>query len=131
MEKEGAWNLVGAIRKVARAGIIVEFLLAFLVVIPLTVWLAWARRSLLAEQLSLTVFCLSFAWLNVSIVRWQRSLRKLGWHSSSRLAFGLSPRPDDADELEMWRRGKHFCYSFLAVLLSIVGFGIVKWVNGG
>jgi len=121
---------VDAIRKVATAGTIAEFLLAFAVIIPLTVWLAWTRRSLLGEQLSLTVFCLSFAWLNVSILRRQSCLRKLGWRSPSQVAFGLGPRPDDPDELEMWWRGKHFCYSFALVLLSIIGFGIVKWLNG-
>ena len=113
-----------------RAGTAFEFLVAFLVVIPLTLWLAWARHSTLAEPVVLTLFCLSFAWLNVSIVRWQRSLRKLGWTSPGKVSFGLGPRPEDSNELDIWERGKHFRYSFVAVLLSMLAFAIIKWLNG-
>jgi hypothetical protein len=105
--------------------------LGFLVVIPLTLWFSWSRRSGVAEPAVLTLFCISFVWLNVSILRWQRTLRRLGWSAPRRISFGLGPRPDDAEELEVWSRGAHFLYSFLAVVLSMLAFVAVKWVSGG
>ncbi|SRR5260370_39128390 len=107
-----------------------EILMAFLVVIPLTLWLAWARHSKTAESIVLTLFCLSFAWLNLSILRWHRSRRKLGSSSPGGLAFGLGPRPEDPDEMHLWQWGIQFRYSFLAVASSMLAFGIIKWLNG-
>ena len=107
-----------------------EFLMAFLVVIPLTLWFAWARHSEIAEAVILTFFCISFAWLNISILRWRRGLRKLGWTSPGRVSFGLGPRPEDPDELAAWQRGAHSRNSILAVLLCMVAFGIIKWLQG-
>jgi hypothetical protein len=130
MDKQADRKFSGAIGTFVRAGTALEFLVAFLVVIPLTLWFAWARRSTLAELVVLTLFCLSFAWLNVSILRWQRSLRKLRWSSSGKISFGLGPRPEDPEELGIWQRGTHFRYSFIAVLLCMAAFGLVKWLNG-
>jgi hypothetical protein len=107
-----------------------EILIAFLVVIPLTLWLAWARHSTTAEPVVLTFFCLSFAWLNVSLLRWRRSVRNLGSSSSGKLAFGLGPRPEDLDEVRLWQVGIHLRYSFLAVILTMSAFAITKWLSG-
>jgi len=125
---EGQFQTV--IGSFVRAGTALQILMAFLVVIPLSLWFAWARHSTLVEPVVLTFFCLSFAWLNVSILRWQRCLRKMGWRSPARVSFGLGPQPEDPDELEIWRRGTHFRYSFIAVSLSMLAFGITKWLNG-
>ena len=113
-----------------KASMALEIFVAFLVVIPLTLWFAWAHHSTMAEPVVLTLFCLSFAWTNVSILRWQRSIRKLGWSSPSKVSFGLGPRPEDPDELDIWQRGAHFRYSFIAMLLCMLAFGITKWLNG-
>ena len=113
-----------------RASTAVEFLIAFLVVIPLTLWLALARHSSKAEPTILVLFCLSFAWLNISLLRWRRRLRELGWKSPSKVSFGFGPRPEGAGELGIWHAGRHLCSSFVAVLLCMVAFGILKWLNG-
>jgi hypothetical protein len=119
-----------AIATFVRTCAALEILTAFLVVIPLTLWLAWARHSKTAEAIALTLFCLSFAWLNLSILRLNRSLRKLGSSSPGGLAFGLGPRPEDVDEMRLWQCGIQFRYSFLAVALSMLAFAITKWLNG-
>src|SRR5260370_27665759 len=82
-----------------------EILMAFLVVIPLTLWLAWARHSKTAESIVLTLFFLSFAWLNLSILRWHRSRRKLGSSSPGGLPFALGPPPATPHEIHLlhWR----------------------------
>ncbi len=131
MNRQADRRFSGAIGTFVRAGTALEILVAFLVVIPLTLWFAWVRHSTVAEPVILTLFCLSFAWLNVSILRWQRSLRKLGWSSPGKVSFGLGPRPEDPDALDIWQRGTHFRYSFIAVLLCMLAFGITKWLNGG
>jgi hypothetical protein len=130
MDRQTDRKLSGVIRLFVRAGTALEFLLAFVVIIPLTLWFAWARHSMIAEPLVLTLFCLSFAWGNVAILKWQRSFRKLGWSSPSKLAFGFGPRPEDPDELHLWQWGKHFCYSFAAILLSMLAFATIKWLQG-
>jgi hypothetical protein len=103
--------------------------LGLLVVIPLTIWFSWSRRAGVAEPVVLTLFCISFVWLSVSILRWQRTMRRLGWSAPRSISFGLGPRPDDLEELEVWSRGAHFLYSFLAVVLSILAFVAIKWVS--
>jgi hypothetical protein len=111
-----------------RASTGLSVLLAFLLVIPFTLWFTWARHSTMSEPVVLTFFCLSFAWLNFSILKWQRNFRKLGQSSSSRLLLG--PRPDDPDEQLAWRWGRQFLYSFLAVLVCMLAFAITKWLEG-
>lgn len=113
-----------------RAGTALEIFLGFTIVVPLTLFFAWRSHSTLVEPLVLSLFCGAFVWLNISILRWQRSLRKLGWTARGRGAFGLGPRPDDADELDIWQKGTHFRYSFAAVLVSMMAFGIMKWITG-
>jgi hypothetical protein len=129
MVRQGDHRFSGAIGTFVKVGMALEIFVAFLVVIPLTLWFAWARHSTMAEPVVLTLFCLSFAWLNVSILRLQRSLRKLN-SSPGKVSFGLGPRPEDPDELDIWQRGTHFRYSFIAVLLSMLAFAITKWLNG-
>jgi hypothetical protein len=113
-----------------RAGTAAEIFLGFILVVPLTLFFAWRSHSTLIEPLALTLFCIAFVWLNISILRWQRGLRKLGWTARGRGAFGLGPRPDDPEELDIWQKGAHFRYSFVAVLISMMAFGIVKFING-
>lgn len=123
-------QLSKAIGIFVRASAALEILLAFLVVIPLTLWLAWARHSTIAEPVVLILFCVSFAWGNVAVLKWQRSFRELGWSSTNKLAFGLGPRPEDPDELQLWQWGRHFCYSFTAILLCMFALAILEWFQG-
>jgi len=129
MAKQADGKFSRTIVKFVRAGTAVEFLIAFVVVIPFTLWFAWARHSTIAEPVVLTLFCLSFAWGNVSMLKWQRSLRKLGWSSPGRVSFGLGPRPEDPDELCVWQWGRHLLCSVPAVLLCMLAFGIIKWLE--
>ena len=130
MDKQADRMFSGAVGILVRAGTALEFLIAFLVVVPLTLWFAWRRHSTLAEPVILTLFCLSFVWLNVSILRWQRGLRRLGWNFPGRVSFGLGPRPEDPNELDIWQRGIHFSHSLVAALLCMLAFGFMKWLNG-
>lgn len=130
MERKVEQGFPGVISWFARIGTAAEMFLAFLIVVPLTLWLAWAHRTGVAEPVILTLFCASFAWLNVSILRWQRNLRNLGWKSPSKLSFGFGLRPEDSGELEIWSRGKHLRYSFTAVLICMAAFATVKWLSG-
>jgi hypothetical protein len=130
MDKQIDRKFSSAIGIFVRAGTALEFLMAFLVVIPLTLWFAWVRHSTIAEPVVLTLFCLSFAWGNVAVLKWQRSFRKLGWSSPNKLAFGLGPRPEDPYELHLWQWGTHFRYSFTAILLCMLAFAIIKWLEG-
>jgi hypothetical protein len=95
MDNQTNRNSSGATGTFVRTGTTLAVLVAFLIVMPLTLWFAWARHSTMAEPVILTLFCLSFAWLNVSILRWQRSLRKLGWSSPGKVSFGLGARSED------------------------------------
>jgi hypothetical protein len=102
--------------------------LAFVVVIPLTLWFAWARHSVIVQSVVQTVFCLSFAWMGVAILRWFRDFRRLHQSSSTRLLLG--PQPDDPDELRAWKSGRQFRYAALTVVLSMIAVGITLWLNG-
>jgi hypothetical protein len=130
MDKQIDPRLSKAAEIIAGGGAALEFLLAFVVVIPLTLWLVWARHSTIAELIVLILFCASFAWGNIAVLNWRRSFRKLAWSSTNKLAFGLGPPPEDHDELRHWQWGRHFCYSFAAILLSMLAFAIIKWLQG-
>jgi hypothetical protein len=102
--------------------------LGFVVVIPLTLWFAWTHHSTLAEAIIKTLFCISFGWMMVSTLGWFRSFQALGKGASSS-ALLLGPRPGDAEELRVWKWGRRFRYAVLAVILSMVAFGIILWLN--
>lgn len=127
-QEKGA--LANAIAILVRAGTALQILVAFLIVIPFTLWLAWSHHVRAAESATLTLFCVSFAWLNLSILGLHRSRRKLGSSLPSRLAFGFGPRPEAPDEIRLWQWGIQFRYSFLSAVLSMAAFAFTKWVNG-
>jgi hypothetical protein len=104
-------------------------LMGFLVVIPLTLWFAWAGHSAIANSIAVSLFCLSFAWGLISLFQLQRSLRKLGLgpEGSTRL-FSMKSPPDDPDELRAWRWGWQFMYAVLAVLLCMAAIPFT-WVT--
>src|SRR5580704_1565264 len=83
----------GVIALLVRAGTAAQVFTAITVVVPLTLWVAWRGHSTITEPIVLTLFCLSFVWASLSILRWQRCLRRMGWQSPSKLSFGLgAPR---------------------------------------
>jgi hypothetical protein len=104
-------------------------ILGFLVVIPLTLWFAWTRRSRSAEAMPVTLLSISSAWMLVSVLGWSRSFRALG-NGPSSAALLLGPRPEARDQLRAWKWGRHIRYALLAVLLSMIGIGTTLWLNG-
>jgi len=96
----------------------VTVLLGVLIVIPLTVWFAWSGSSSTAYSIVQLLFCFSFAWLLISLLRLQRNLRKLGLSPEDRTQLFSGPRPSDPDELRAWQCGWQFMYAALAVLLA-------------
>lgn len=117
-------------RKLVNAGTALEIFIGIAVVVPLTLWLAWAHRSNTLESIILTLFCGALVWSVISIARWKTSLRNLGWRSPGRMALGMGPRPDDPDKLDIWKKGAQFRYSFTATLLCIAAYALVKWMHG-
>ena len=90
-------------------------------------WFALSGHSAIDERFILTLFSIAFGWLSLSIWRWHRGC--VGWEgSASRLLFG--PRPEDPDELLVWKRGRQLRFSFLAVALFMGAFAMMKWLQG-
>lgn len=102
---------------------------ALVVVIPLTLWAAWAAHSGIADLILQLLFVLSFTWGVVALLQLQRNLRKLGLgpEGSTRLFSG--PRPDDPDELRAWQWGWQFMFAVLMVLLCIVAVLVTAWLT--
>jgi hypothetical protein len=115
---------------VIRFGSATAAFLALAVVVPLTLWYGWKRHDELAEPIVGSVFCAAFAWCSISLLRWQRYMRKLGWSEPDKMAFGLGPRPTDSDDLAIWKRGTSLRYSFAALVLSMLAFGVMKYLEG-
>ena len=110
-------------------GASISILLGLLVVVPLTLWFAWARHTALLNPFLVTVFCLSFGWGLVSLARCFRTLKNLGLDGPSRLRLFSGPRPDDGDEQRAWRLGWHFMYAVLAVMLCLVAIPLASWLT--
>lgn len=104
------------------------FLMGVLVVIPFTLWFAWAHRSTVAYSVVQTLFCLSMAWCFVSMLLAQRGLRKLS--SSERMRVFSGPRPEDPDELYAWKWAWQFMYAVIAAMLSMIAIPTTAWLSG-
>jgi len=96
-------------------------LLAFLAVLPFTLWVAWARRhSKVSVDAVLALMGLSFAWFVVSQLAVARGRRKLGltrWQYTNLLS---GSRPVDRDELFVWRWTLHLCCATLLMVLCVL-----------
>jgi hypothetical protein len=106
-------------------------LLGLLIVIPLTLWFTWVGHSTIGYSIALSLFCLAFAWLLISVLQLRRNLGKLGLGpgGATRL-FSMRSPPDDPDELRAWRSGWQFMYAVLAVMLCMIAIPIVSWLAG-
>jgi hypothetical protein len=115
----------------SRAGTGLTILVGFLVVIPLTLWFTWAGHSPIAYSFAVSLFCLSFGWLLVSMLQLNRSLGKLGLGPEGRTRlFSMKSPPEDPDELRAWRWAWQFMYAVLAVLLCMIAIPVVSWLAG-
>jgi len=104
-------------------------LMAVLIVIPLTLWYAWKSPNSLADQILVTLLCVSFGWGWVSLVRCYQSLRKLGLDGEGRLRLFSGSRPEDPDELHAWQLGRECMYAVLAVLFCIFAIPAACWLS--
>jgi hypothetical protein len=104
-------------------------LVAFLIVIPLTLWISWRRASTFTYPIAVTLFCLAFAWAAVSMLQTQRALRKLGLSPSDRMRVFSGRRPDDPDEFYAWKWAWQFVYAIIAVLLCMIAIPIASWLG--
>jgi len=99
------------------------------VVIPLTMWFVWLRhRTALIESVTETVLSTSFVLGLVALWGLARSSRNLGQASLARLVLGS--RPSEAGELQAWRWGRCFLYSWLVCLACLIGIGFILWLRG-
>jgi hypothetical protein len=113
-----------------RVGSVLATLMAFLIVIPLTLRLAWGNASSFANAIVMTLFCISFGWGNVSIILRQRAARKLGLRSTSVRDIISSPRPVDPDELDYWIWTRRTLFAFIAVILCMIALPLTSWLSG-
>jgi hypothetical protein len=102
-------------------------LTAILVVLPVSLWFAWARHSAVAYALVQTLFCAVFGWGVVSAFKLQRGLLKLSPSDRPRVLSG--PRPDDAVEL-YWKWASQFMYAVVAVALSMLAIPLTAAFTG-
>lgn len=119
-----------AVAGLVKAMSALSILLGLVVVIPLTLWLAWAHHTTIADSVLLTLFCLSFGWCLVSMALCYRRLRELGLDGEGRLRLFSGPRPDDPDELRAWLLGWHFVFAVLAVMLCMIAIPMASWLSG-
>ena len=98
------------------------YLLMTLIVLALTLWSAWTHISTLTHSVVVTLGCISFTWLNVSMLQMRRELQKLSLASSSEVksVFSKSNSDDRVRARARWW-GWQFFYSILAVLFSVIG----------
>jgi hypothetical protein len=102
MNKQSDARFKSAVGGLVRAVSGGSILLGLFLVIPLTLWFAWARHTAILNPILVTLFCLSFGWGLVSMVLCFSSLRKLGLDGQGRLRLFSGPRPEDSDELRAW-----------------------------
>jgi len=120
----------GAVAGLVNTTSALSILLGLLVVIPLTLWFAWARHTTVLNPILVTLFCLSFGWGLVSMALCFRSLRKLGLDGQGRFRLFSGPRPADPDELRAWQLGWHFMYAVLAVMVCMIAIPVASWLSG-
>jgi len=131
MDKQSTGRFQYGLGIIVKATTGLTILIGFLVVIPLTLWFAWIHHSAMANSIAVSLFCLSFAWLLISLFQLNRTLRKLGLGPEGRTRlFSMKSRPDDPDELRAWRSGWQFMYAILAVLLSMFAIPVTSWLAG-
>lgn len=119
----GVARLVGAISSLS-------LVLAFFLVVPLSLWLAWAHHTTIANSLLVCFFSISFGWGVVSVLLLLRKLRTLGLSAQERMRLFSGSRPSDQDELRAWHLGWHFIYAVLAVALCMIAIPIESWLSG-
>jgi hypothetical protein len=130
MDKQLDGKIQGIVEIFVKSLTYLTALMAFLIVIPLTLWSVWGHHSTVADSAVQTLLCLSFAWAIVSMVQAQRSLRRLGLSSSDRMRLFSGPRPDDPDELRAWKWAWQFMYAVIVGIVFMIAIPITSWLIG-
>jgi hypothetical protein len=130
MEKQAVDKFHHGVGIVGRALATLAALVGFFTVIPLALWFAWMDDSSIAYSIAQSLFCLSFAWLLISLLQLQRNLRKLGLGPEAQTRLFSGQRPADPDELRIWQLGWQFMYALLAVSLSMSAMPAATWLSG-
>jgi hypothetical protein len=128
VDKQAVGKLQHSLGIIVKGTTGLTILLGLGLVIPLTLWFTWVRRSAIANSIAVSLFCLSFAWLLMSLFQLNRTLGKLGLGPEGRTRLFSGPRPDDPDELRAWRCGWQFLYAVLAVLLCMIAIPVASWL---
>jgi hypothetical protein len=82
--------------------------------------LRFGSHESITEPVALALITLSFAWAALSLWKVQRARRKLGWKPSDFTRFFWGRRPEDSDELVVWRWTLQFCYAILAFVFFVM-----------
>lgn len=104
-------------------------LVALLVIMPLSLWFAWRDSSAPILNAVETVFLLSWAWTMVSLLQMFRVGWDVGLTSRERLAVLSGPRPDDPDELRVWKSAWRFMFALLFSMLAMIGIPLADWLT--
>lgn len=108
-------------------------LTGFLVVIPLSLWFAWAHRLTPTNALYSvieTAFCVSWGFVLVSTLQVHRAIRKLGLSGNEAKSLFSGTRPADPDELAAWRWGWRFVCGIIATLVCMMALPTTAWLTG-
>jgi len=108
-------------------------LVAFVLIIPLSLWFAWSRHVSVVEvaySVVETLFCFSSALVLVSLLRFQRSLRRLGLSGVEAKMLLSGSRPSDPDELLVWKWAWRFMYGIITGLACMMALPAISWLTG-
>jgi hypothetical protein len=130
MEKSLKAGFEAALAGLVKAISAFSVLLGLLVVIPLTLWFAWAHQRTFVNPILVTLFCLAFGWGLISAVLCFRTLKNLGLDGEAGLRLFSGSRPADPGELRAWQFGWHFMYSVLAVMFCLIAIPLASWFSG-
>jgi hypothetical protein len=95
-------------------------LIGYVAVLLFAVWIARAHRMEIPDAVGLAMICFSFGWTYLSIWKLVRGGLRLGWNRSNLTKLLTGPRPDDPDELFMWRWTLQLCCASLSVVVCVV-----------
>jgi hypothetical protein len=100
MDKRLEGKFQSGLSFIVRGGTWLFAVWALVVIVPLTLWAAWAAHPGIADFILELLLTLSFTWGVVALLQLQRNLRRLGLDTEggTRL-FAMKSRPDDPDEL--------------------------------
>ena len=98
-----------------------------LIIVVFAIWsFRHGRAGLLEELLQLGVYG-SVVWAFICTWGLNRSARELGAQIPP--TFYTGPRPEDVDELRLWRWGRRFASAFASIILFMATFALVMWLG--